>query len=104
MVRICQRQKTIADHSDREGKVMNVPSYYSTLLNTDMRSQDLERKAYQRRALQQAGVDSRDWLTKVGCRVASAVGSFLVSLGQRLVRVDRQPMTASARMARASQV
>jgi len=83
---------------------MNVPSYYSTLLNTDMRSQDLERKAYQRHALQQSGVDSRDWLTKVGCRVASAVGSFLVSLGQRLVRVDRQPMTTSARMARASQV
>jgi len=83
---------------------MNVPSYYSTLLNTDMRSQDLERKVYQRQALQQAGVDSRGWLTKVGCRVASAVGSFLVSLGQRLVRVDRQPMTTSARMARASQV
>jgi hypothetical protein len=83
---------------------MNVPSYYSTLLTTDMRSSDRERRAHQRYLLEQAGVDSRDWLTRFGCRVVAAVGSLLVSLGQRLKRVDRRPVTASGRMARASQI
>ena len=83
---------------------MNVPSYYSTLLTTDMRSSDRERRAYQRHLLEQAGVDSRDWLTRFGCRVASAVGSLLVALGQRLKRVDRRPVTAPTRMARAGQI
>ena len=83
---------------------MNVPSYYSTLVTTDMRSSDCERKAYQRHLLEQAGVDSRDWLTRIGCRVASTVGNFLVVVGQRLKRVDRRPVTASTRMARAGQI